>query len=102
MMIDVALSDGRTTLRFASRGQMIALIKRDPEQIDALAAERCWIDHGQGEGFKPARVQYLRKFQIGLVTQLDRDDADAFLKEHAPELLKRKPRDPGVTEPSSA
>lgn len=92
MMIDVALADGRTTLRFTSRGQLIALIKRDPELIDGLAAERCWIDRGQGEGFKPARVQYLRKFQIALITQLDREDADAFLAEHAPELLKGKPR----------
>lgn len=92
MMIDVALSDGRITLRFASRGQMIALIKRDPEMIDGLAAERCWIDHGQGEGFKPARVQYLRKYQIGLITQPEREDADAFLEQNAPELLKGKPR----------
>jgi hypothetical protein len=98
MMIDVSLADGHTVLRFASRGQMIALIKRDPEQIDGLAAERCWIDHGQGEGFKPARVQYLRKFQIGLVTQLDREDADVFLEKNAPELLKRR-HDPEASTP---
>jgi hypothetical protein len=97
MMIDVHLADGRTVMRFASRGQMIALIKRDPAQIDETAAERCWVDRGQGEGFKRARVQYLRKFQIGWIDQLDRLDAETFMREHAPELL-RKPRDPGVPE----
>jgi hypothetical protein len=108
MMIDVHLSDGRTVMRFASRGTVVTLIKRDPDQLDAHQSERCWIDRGQGEGFKPARLQYLRKHQIGWVEQLDHADADAFLAEQgegfkrALELQRRKPRDPGVTEPSSA
>ena len=99
MMIDVHLTDGRTVMRFAARGTLMALIRRDASEIDGTAAERCWIDRGQGEGFKPARVHYLRKYQIGYIEQPDHGVADAFLRENAPEL-RRKPqfRDPGVAE----
>lgn len=90
MMIDAHLTDGRTTLRFASRGPLITLVQRDPTTLDTNTSVRCWINRGQGEGFLPCRLQYVRKHTLGWVEQLDHEMSATFLAEHAPELERKR------------
>jgi uncharacterized protein YehS (DUF1456 family) len=89
MVIDVHLTDWRTVMRFASRGPLVQLVRRDPQAIDEDRAVRVWINREQGEGFQACRVQYLRKHVIALVVQVPREERDAFLAEHAPDYLER-------------
>lgn len=89
MMVDVHMTDGRTIFRVTSRGPVVQLIQRDPEKLDESSTFKVWIDRGQGEGFKPARLYYLKKHSIAWVETIPGQDADAFLAEHAPEVLER-------------
>ena len=88
MMVDVHIYGG-AVIRFVSRGQMITLIRRDPATLDQGHALAVWIDRGQGEGFVRARLQYVKKSAIALVEQVPVDARDAWLAEHAPDVLEQ-------------
>lgn len=50
MMIDVQLRDGRTILRFRTRGAFQAAIKSDPTTLDERRPVKCWRSYEVVQG----------------------------------------------------
>lgn len=87
MMVDVHLQGGEI-VRCPTRGALIALIKRNPAEIDFDNALRVWIDRRQGEGWVICRMQYVKRQTIAWIEQIIPSVAAAFLTEHAPGILE--------------
>lgn len=103
MMIDVHLTDGHTVFRMLDRARLVQLIKREPALLEQDRPLGVWLDRGQGEGFEPARLQYLRKHQISWVEQVTAAVRDPFLAQHAPaelERIRRKEHEHRASEPA--
>lgn len=89
-MVDVSLADGRTVLRFRSRGQFIALLRRKPEGIDEERHVRCWaLWHRDQEDFEPAVMSYIRANSVAFVRVIEGAERERF-EEAFPEARPRE------------
>ena len=78
MMIDVHMKDGRTVFRFAKRGKMIELCKRDPLKIDEEESLACWVRWNPGDDFQPCRLNYVNKHSIAFTSVVPGYEQEAF------------------------
>jgi hypothetical protein len=82
MMVDVHLADGRTTFRFARRGQMVTLMCRKPQELgegDGTGSVWAWVRWHPENPFEPIRLQQLRPASVAFVRQVLPDERDEFL-----------------------
>lgn len=77
MMVDVHLYDG-IVFRCKSRGQMIALLKRDPQLLDEHGPISTWVRWHPESEWEPARACYFRKASIRLVVMVPPAERQAF------------------------
>lgn len=92
MMVDLQMKDGRTLLRFATRGKAVEAMTRRPLTMEAEnhRGVLCWaLWHTKQTEWSPTRMVSINPSSVAFVRQVPVEERDQFLEEHDPELLAK-------------